>query len=117
MQVDELDRAGIVEVAAGGWHSAALTAGGVCYIWVRTRLTHTAWQLVAAQACMVAEGRSFLLLKGRGEYGRLGLGENWKDRLRPTELPLTDRIRDVRVPPIHPAGRPLHAACDAASGL
>lgn len=106
-QVDELDRAGIVEVAAGGWHSAALTAGGVCFIWVRTHpparisslpthplLTSSQGERPPTQAPDVP---SFApAAQGRGEYGRLGLGENWKDRLRPTELPLTDRIRDVR---------------------
>lgn len=41
---------------------------------------------------------AILAIQGRGEYGRLGLGENWKDRLRPTELPLTERIREARSP-------------------
>ena len=52
-------------LAAGGWHSAVITAGGLIYIW------------------------------GRGEHGRLGLGDGWKDRLRPVELPLAARATAV----------------------
>ena len=48
-------------LSAGGWHSGVLTAGGLVYIW------------------------------GRGEHGRLGLGDSWRDRLRPVELPLEAR--------------------------
>ena len=54
--VEALSRAGVASVAAGGWHSAAITAGRVCYIW------------------------------GRGEYGRLGLGNDCTDKPRPVEL-------------------------------
>jgi hypothetical protein len=63
--VEELSKAGVVALAAGGWHSAALTAGGVVYVW------------------------------GRGEHGRLGLGDSWRDRLRPVELPLAARATQV----------------------
>ena len=56
-EVEALSRAGVRTVAAGGWHSAAVTAGGVCYVW------------------------------GRGEYGRLGLGDgDCADKQRPVEL-------------------------------
>ena len=58
-EVEALSRAGVRTVAAGGWHSAAVTAGGVCYVW------------------------------GRGEYGRLGLGDgDCADKQRPVELTL-----------------------------
>lgn len=58
-EVEALSRAGVRSVAAGGWHSAAVTAGGVCYVW------------------------------GRGEYGRLGLGDgDCADKQRPVELTL-----------------------------
>ena len=40
-------------IAAGGWHSACVTAGGLLYTW------------------------------GRGEYGRLGLGDDCKDKVTP----------------------------------
>lgn len=76
--VDELDRSGVVALSAGGWHSAALTAGGIVYIW------------------------------GRGEYGRLGLGDNWKDRLRPTELPLSERIVQIECGGTHSLARTVN---------
>ena len=57
-----MSRAGVASVAAGGWHSAAITAGRVCYLW------------------------------GRGEYGRLGMGNDCKDRPRPSELRISQRI-------------------------
>ena len=69
--VTELSRAGVTALAAGGWHSAALTAGGVVYVW------------------------------GRGEHGRLGLGESWRDRLSPTELPLAARAAAVSLGGTH----------------
>ena len=57
--VESLSRAGVVLVRAGGWHSAAITAGRVCYVW------------------------------GRGEYGRLGQGDqDDKDKQRPVEIKL-----------------------------
>jgi hypothetical protein len=64
-QIEELSKAGVTALAAGGWHSAVITAGGLIYIW------------------------------GRGEHGRLGLGDGWKDRLRPVELPLAARATAV----------------------
>lgn len=60
--IEALTRAGVVSVAAGGWHSAAVTAGGACYIW------------------------------GRGEYGRLGMGADCTDKPRPVELQISQRI-------------------------
>lgn len=60
--VEALSRSGVTSVAAGGWHSAAITAGRVCYIW------------------------------GRGEYGRLGMGTDCTDKLRPVELQISQRI-------------------------
>ena len=69
--VDELSKAGVTALAAGGWHSAALTAGGVVYVW------------------------------GRGEHGRLGLGDAWRDRLRPVELPLAARAAHVTLGGTH----------------
>ena len=60
--VEALSRAGVASVAAGGWHSAAITAGRVGYIW------------------------------GRGEYGRLGLGNDCTDKPRPVELRMSQRI-------------------------
>lgn len=60
--VEALSRAGVASVSAGGWHSAAITAGRVCYIW------------------------------GRGEYGRLGMGNDCKDRPRPVDLQIPQRI-------------------------
>jgi alpha-tubulin suppressor-like RCC1 family protein len=69
--VQELSRAGVTALAAGGWHSAALTAGGVVYVW------------------------------GRGEHGRLGLGDSWRDRLAPTELPLAARAAAVSLGGTH----------------
>lgn len=65
VQIEELSKAGVTALAAGGWHSAVVTAGGLVYIW------------------------------GRGEHGRLGLGDIWKDRLRPVELPLAARATAV----------------------
>ena len=57
--VESLSRAGVALVRAGGWHSAAITAGRVCYVW------------------------------GRGEYGRLGQGDkDAKDKQRPVEIKL-----------------------------
>ena len=35
--MEALSRAGVASVAAGGWHSAAITAGCVAYIWGRGR--------------------------------------------------------------------------------
>ena len=64
-EVEALSRAGVRTVAAGGWHSAAVTAGGVCYVW------------------------------GRGEYGRLGLGDgDCADKQRPVELTLGSWARN-----------------------
>ena len=63
--VEDLGAAGVVRLAAGGWHSAAVTASGGVFVW------------------------------GRGEYGRLGLGDNWKDRLRPTELHVAAPVAEV----------------------
>ncbi len=71
--VEELSKAGVTSLAAGGWHSAALTAGGVVFVW------------------------------GRGEHGRLGLGEAWRDRLRPCELPLPQRVAHVSCGGTHSA--------------
>jgi alpha-tubulin suppressor-like RCC1 family protein len=52
--VEALGDADVVAVHAGGWHSAALLSGGQCFAW------------------------------GRGEYGRLGMGEDQADKQRPT---------------------------------
>ena len=52
--VEALGDADVVAVHAGGWHSAALCGGGKCFAW------------------------------GRGEYGRLGMGEDQADKQRPT---------------------------------
>lgn len=47
----------IADVAAGGWHSLALSAEGQIYVW------------------------------GRGEYGRLGVGDRTgSSKLRPHEV-------------------------------
>ena len=54
--VEALGDADVVAVAAGGWHSAALCGSGACFAW------------------------------GRGEYGRLGMGEDQADKQRPTEV-------------------------------
>lgn len=69
--VEELSKAGVVSLAAGGWHSGALTAGGLVYVW------------------------------GRGEHGRLGLGEDWRDRLRPVELALPGRAAHLSLGGTH----------------
>jgi alpha-tubulin suppressor-like RCC1 family protein len=52
--VEALGDADVVAVHAGGWHSAALCGSGACFAW------------------------------GRGEYGRLGMGEDQADKQRPT---------------------------------
>jgi alpha-tubulin suppressor-like RCC1 family protein len=69
--VAELSKAGVVVLAAGGWHSGVLTAGGLAYVW------------------------------GRGEHGRLGLGDDWRDRLRPAELPLEGRASQLSLGGTH----------------
>lgn len=69
--IEGLSRAGVVTVAAGGWHSAAITAGRVCYVW------------------------------GRGEDGRLGLGEDARDKQAPTELKLPNRVIDAALGGTH----------------
>ncbi len=69
--VEGLSKAGVTDLAAGGWHSAALTAGGVVYVW------------------------------GRGEHGRLGLGDAGRDRLQPVELPLAARAAHVSLGGTH----------------
>ena len=58
--VETLSRVGVVKIAAGGWHSAAVTAGGLLYTW------------------------------GRGEYGRLGHGSDVKDKVVPALVDLGD---------------------------
>lgn len=58
--VETFGRVGVVKIAAGGWHSAAVTAGGLLYTW------------------------------GRGEYGRLGHGHDVKDKVVPTLVDLGD---------------------------
>lgn len=55
--VEDLEGMVIADVAAGGWHSLALTAAGEVLVW------------------------------GRGEYGRLGLGDKTgSSKLRPTKV-------------------------------
>ena len=50
----DLDGIAIADIAAGGWHSIALTSDGQIYVW------------------------------GRGEYGRLGVGDRTgSSKLRP----------------------------------
>lgn len=51
--IETFGRVGVAKIAAGGWHSAAVTAGGLLYTW------------------------------GRGEYGRLGHGDDCKDKVVP----------------------------------
>jgi len=54
-KVVDLDGIPIADIAAGGWHSLALTSDGQIYVW------------------------------GRGEYGRLGVGDRTgSSKLRPT---------------------------------
>jgi hypothetical protein len=65
LQIQELSKAGVTQLSAGGWHSGAVTAGGLVYVW------------------------------GRGEHGRLGLGDVWRDRLRPAELHLAARAAQL----------------------
>lgn len=56
-KVVDLDDVCIVDIAAGGWHSVAITDSGEVYVW------------------------------GRGEYGRLGLGDkSGSSKLRPQKL-------------------------------
>ena len=56
--VETFGRVGVVKIAAGGWHSAAVTAGGELYAW------------------------------GRGEYGRLGHGDDCRDKVVPERVEL-----------------------------
>ena len=69
--IPELSRAGVISLSAGGWHSGAITAGGVVYMW------------------------------GRGEHGRLGLGDDTRDRLRPVELQLRSRVQHLSLGGTH----------------
>jgi alpha-tubulin suppressor-like RCC1 family protein len=69
--IPELSRAGVISLAAGGWHSGVITAGGVVYVW------------------------------GRGEHGRLGLGDDTRDRLRPVELQLRARVQHLSMGGTH----------------
>jgi alpha-tubulin suppressor-like RCC1 family protein len=55
--VVDLDGILVADIAAGGWHSMALTADGQIHVW------------------------------GRGEYGRLGVGDRTgSSKLRPTAV-------------------------------
>ncbi|GMH20674.1 hypothetical protein Nepgr_022515 [Nepenthes gracilis] len=56
--VNGLDGLTLVDIAAGGWHSTALTNGGEVYGW------------------------------GRGEHGRLGLGDDKSSKMEPQKLQL-----------------------------
>ena len=56
--VETFGRVGVAKIAAGGWHSAAVTAGGEIYTW------------------------------GRGEYGRLGHGDDCRDKVVPERVEL-----------------------------
>lgn len=58
--IETFGRVGVVKIAAGGWHSAAVTAGGLLFTW------------------------------GRGEYGRLGHGDDCKDKVIPKVVDLGD---------------------------
>lgn len=69
--IESLSGVGVCAVAAGGWHSAALTANGACYVW------------------------------GRGEYGRLGLGSDCADKPRPVELQISQRIVQIALGGTH----------------
>lgn len=57
--VETLSGVGVRALSAGGWHSLAASEDGDVWVW------------------------------GRGEYGRLGLGEDYKDRLVPALLEAT----------------------------
>ncbi|CAL6314483.1 unnamed protein product [Bathycoccus prasinos] len=55
--IETLNRKGVVKIRAGGWHSACITAGGQLLTW------------------------------GRGEYARLGMGDDdCADKITPTEV-------------------------------
>ena len=60
--IETFGRLGVVKIAAGGWHSAAVTAGGVLYTW------------------------------GRGEYGLLGHGDDVKDKVVPKLVELDESV-------------------------
>eukprot|EP00890_Picochlorum_soloecismus_P003284 jgi/Picsp_1/3957/NSC_01469-R1_ran gtpase binding len=65
--VDGLEGVKVSDIAAGGWHSVAITEDGELYVW------------------------------GRGEYGRLGLGDDTASKLRPTLLTDLVGLRVIEV--------------------
>ncbi|CAG9462728.1 unnamed protein product [Pedinophyceae sp. YPF-701] len=133
--VSTLEGHRVVDVAAGGWHSAAILEGGELMVWGRgeygrlgigDRAGSTKLRPVAVEALqghvvvqaalggshsavLTESGRVFIW--GRGQYGRLGVGADGgrgsgpRDRISPTEVELPGGNLSWRVISIAAGGR------------
>ncbi|KAI8473148.1 MAG: regulator of chromosome condensation 1/beta-lactamase-inhibitor protein II [Monoraphidium minutum] len=132
-KVVDLDGIPVADVAAGGWHSLALTSGGEVYVWgrgeygrlgvgdrtgssklrphpVRGLEAFTIVQVAAGgthSMALTSTGRTFIW--GRASYGRLGLGDGARDHYSPIELALPGGHERWRVAAITCGGR--HSMC------
>ncbi|MEW5298972.1 MAG: hypothetical protein WDW36_002037 [Sanguina aurantia] len=132
--VMDLDLLQVSDIAAGGWHSAALTTTGELWVWGRgeygrlglsdrtgsSKLRpqrvmglahHKVVQVVLGGTHSIAlTSRDRMFVWGRGSYGRLGLGPE-KDLYHPVELQLPGGHECWRVIAVAAGGR--HSMCVA----
>ncbi|WIA13861.1 hypothetical protein OEZ85_002434 [Tetradesmus obliquus] len=133
VEVVDLEEVAVADIAAGGWHSMALSADGQIYVWgrgeygrlgiadrtgssklrphkVRGLEGHTVVQVAAGGTHSVAvtsAGRMFIW--GRASYGRLGLGPGARDAYSPVEVALPGGHERWKVAAATAGGR--HTMC------
>ena len=98
-QVVSLDDVEIVDITAGGWHSAAVSKAGT--------------DLPVCHGCDILPSSGELYTWGRGEYGRLGLGDkSGSTRLRPHKVPGLEEHQVVNA-----SAGGTHTMCLTSEGL
>ncbi|GIL92948.1 hypothetical protein Vretifemale_20418 [Volvox reticuliferus] len=129
----DMDGVVVADIAAGGWHSCALSSAGEVWVWgrgeygrlglgdrsgssklrpqkVRGLEAHVVVQVAAGGSHTLAlTSTARLFVWGRGAFGRLGLGDPERDCYHPVECPLPGGTERWRVAAIGAGGR--HSIC------
>ncbi|GFR50047.1 hypothetical protein Agub_g12098 [Astrephomene gubernaculifera] len=129
----DMDGVVVADIAAGGWHSCALSAAGEVWVWgrgeygrlglgdrsgssklrpqkVRGLESHVVVQVAAGGShTMALTSTSRLFVWGRGAFGRLGLQDPPRDCYHPVEACLPGGTERWRVAAISAGGR--HSLC------
>ncbi|GIL50419.1 hypothetical protein Vafri_6548 [Volvox africanus] len=129
----DMDGVVVADIAAGGWHSCALSSAGEVWVWgrgeygrlglgdrsgssklrpqkVRGLEAHVVVQVAAGGSHTLAlTSTARLFVWGRGAFGRLGLGDPERDCYHPVECALPGGTERWRVAAIGAGGR--HSIC------